>query len=310
MRLRTFLPASLLCGILAAQQSSVTVTRDVNGRPVSGPRIEIGGGQRTELLQSINGRLVPVERVEEKVLRDDAGGRVVERVVRKFDANGNPGLAEKTLIEETKSASGSTVRATTFRSDINGRFEPAERSLTQSAKSGVSVATDTVIERPNLNGGFQTVEKRSTVAQERPDGRVENTTVYRPDGGGRFVEARRESREETKKGDQVSVNAATYEPDVQGRLALRSQVAERSVKNADGSTSVERNLYRVEVPGVAGNTGAAPRLIEQQLIDRKAADGGVVESLSVRRPSASNPGALGAPEKIAETVCKGKCDGK
>lgn len=310
MRLRTLLPASLLCGILAGQQSSVTVTRDVNGRSVSGPRIEAGGGQRTELLQSINGRLVPVERVEEKVLREDAGGRVVERVVRKFDANGNPGLAEKTLIEESKSAGGSTVRTTTFRSDINGRFEPAERSLTQAAQSGASITTDTVIERPNLNGGFQTVEKRSSVAQERPDGRVENTTVYRPDGGGRFVEARRESREETKKGDQVSVNATTYEPDVQGRLALRSQVAERSVKNADGSTSVERNLYRVEAPGVAGSTGAAPRLIEQQLIDRKAADGGVVESLSVRRPSASNPNSLGAPEKLSETVCKGKCDGK
>ena len=310
MSLRFPLAAAALCLPLAAQQSSVTVTRDLNGRPVSGPQIESGNGQRTELLQSINGRMVPVERVEEKVLRDDASGRVVERIVRKFDATGNPGGVEKTLVEESKSASGSTVRTTTFRSDINGRFEPAERSLTQSAKSGQSTTVETVVERPNLNGGFQPVEKRSSVAQDRPDGRVENTTVYRPDGGGRFVEARRESREETKKGDQVSVNAATYEPDVQGRLSLRSQIAERSVKNPDGSTSVERNLYRVEAPGVAGNTGSAPRLIEQQLIDRKAADGGVVESLSVRRPSLSNPTALGAPEKIAETVCKGKCDGK
>jgi hypothetical protein len=309
MSLPTALTPLLLCA-LVAQQTSVTVTRDLHGRPVAGPQIESTDGQRTELLQSINGRLVPVERVEERILREDASGRVVERIVRKYDANGNPGTAEKTLIEEDKSASGSTIRTTTFRSDVNGRFEPAERSLTQSAQSGGATTTETLIERPNLNGGFQAVERRSTVAQDRPGGKVENTVVYRPDGGGRFVEARRETREEIKQGDQVTVNAAAYEPDALGRLALRSQTVERSVKNPDGSVSLERDLYRVEVPGVAGNLGGAPRLIEQQLIDRKPAPGGVVESFSVRRPSSANPNALGAPEKLAETVCKGKCDGK
>ncbi len=50
---------------------------------------------------------------------------------------------------------------------------------------------------------------------------------------------------------------------------------------------------------------------EQQLIERtKRPDGSVVETLSVRRPSISDPNRLGNLQKLSETVCKGKCDAK
>ena len=76
----------VLAGPVAAQQSSVSETSS-NGHKrqsiIEGPAISrtttANGSVTTETLQSINGRSVPMERVTERVLRDDASGRVVER---------------------------------------------------------------------------------------------------------------------------------------------------------------------------------------------------------------------------------------
>ena len=82
---------------LSAQDSSVRTTTavDVNGNRIAdGPQIDQTNSKNsvetTERMQSINGRMVPLERVEERVLRDDASGRVVERLIHRFDATGNP----------------------------------------------------------------------------------------------------------------------------------------------------------------------------------------------------------------------------
>src|SRR5260370_32183389 len=102
------------------------------------------GSTTTERLQSINGRMVPWERVEERVLRDDASGRVVERWVRHYDQTGNPTPPEKSLIEETKrSDGGSTVRTTTWRGDVNGGGAGAGRVVQDGAKTGARPAATT-----------------------------------------------------------------------------------------------------------------------------------------------------------------------
>ena len=107
--------------LLSAQQSSVTNTTavDINGRRVAeGPAVvhskSDGRSETTELLQSVNGRMVPVQRVQERVLREDSSGRVVERVIRQFDQTGNPTAPAKEIIEEQKRPDGSSTSEATL----------------------------------------------------------------------------------------------------------------------------------------------------------------------------------------------------
>src|SRR5271170_7795455 len=73
----------LACALsLAAQQSneSSTTQLDINGNQVAdGPQISrtksASGSVTIETRRSINGQSVPVEQVEERVLRDDASGK-------------------------------------------------------------------------------------------------------------------------------------------------------------------------------------------------------------------------------------------
>src|SRR3981081_4231238 len=86
--------ASAIPAQQSIQQSSVW-TVDASGHRVEGPRYTSvespSGSQRAETAQSINGRMVPIQSTDDKVLRDDSQGKVVERLIRKYDANGNPG---------------------------------------------------------------------------------------------------------------------------------------------------------------------------------------------------------------------------
>src|SRR5271154_6892822 len=129
--MRRFLVCILVStAALAAQSSSVTTSTatDINGNTVqNGPEIiqtkTPTGSETTVTRQSINGRMVPVEKVEVNILKDDASGRIVERIVRRFDPNGNPAPPEKETIEEQKSPNGSsTIQTSTYRGDINGNL--------------------------------------------------------------------------------------------------------------------------------------------------------------------------------------------
>jgi len=94
-----------------------------------------------------------------------------------------------------------------------------------------------------------------------------------------------------------------------GQLELTSQNVSTTSKRADGSELTEVNLYARAADGLTQEPGAPQQIKEQQIIERrKSADGSVVESLSVRRPSVSDPSKLGGLQKISETVCTGKCD--
>ena len=302
---------------LYAQDSNVTnrTSVDINGRRVAdGAQIDQtkskNGSETTERVQSINGRMVPIERVEEHVVRDDASGRTVERVIRRYDATGNPTTPVKETIEEQKRPDGSsTVQTTRYRGDLNGSMQLMERTITDTRKSGSTETSDTVLERPTVNGSLETVEKKNTVTVKEANGQREEATTYRRDGNGGFAVAVRQTTEHAEQGGQATDNTAEYENGPDGRLQLRSQKVANTVTRADGSKDSVVNIFGRNVPGTVAAGNAKMQLYEQQIIERKPGPGNaVVETLSVRRPTVSDPNTLGPTKQISETVCKGKCE--
>jgi hypothetical protein len=139
-----------------AQSETNTFTFDANGRRVL-ESTQSGGAQS---IRSINGRIAPLEKVEEKILSDDANGKVTERIIRPYDPTGNPGPAQKIRITERKNADGSLATETqVFNANINGSFALTEKSEALTKTSGNQTTTEMQIARPTLNGGLSTVER-------------------------------------------------------------------------------------------------------------------------------------------------------
>jgi aspartokinase-like uncharacterized kinase len=297
--------------VLSAQSTISRYERDINGNRVEMTSSSVSAkGERTEKLQSINGRQIPLEQSEEKVLSESPGGRVVERIVRKYDRNGQLASTEKVKIEEQKLPNGgSSVKETTSRSDINGNFVEAERRTKETRVSGSTTTTEIAVSRPTLNGGFETAEKRTAVAEKSGDKEQTNEVIQRIGSDGRFHDAIREVSVKTQSGNQTQEQRAIYEPGQTGQLELARQVVSTSTKRPDGTEVSEVNLYSRSADGHAQAQGAPTQIKEQQIIERThAADGSVIETLSVRRPNGSDPNKLGDLRKLSETVCKGKCE--
>ena len=301
---------------LCAQGTSVSSTTsvDINGHRVQeGPQVittkTAGGTETTETMQSINGRMVPLERVEERVLRDDASGRVVERIVRRYDSQGNPAPPTRETIEETKRSDGtSTTTASTYRTDINGNTQLAQKSVTETHKSGAEERSETVVQRPTINGSLDTVEKQEQVKVAQSNGYRDENTTYRPSGNGGFYAAVRTVTDHTEQGGQSSENTVEYEANPGGALQVHSQTVVKTVTAPDGSKGSVVDIYTTNVPGTVGEPGSALKLQEQQLIDSQKGPGGsVTQTLSVRRPTVSDPNTLGPARQISQTVCKGDC---
>jgi hypothetical protein len=300
--------------MLYAQQSSVTTTTvvDINGNRVTdGPEVihkSNGRSETTEVHQSINGRSVPLERVEEHVVREDSSGRVLERLIRRFDQTGSPTTPVKEVIEEQKRPDGaSTTQVTTYRGDINGSMQVIERSITELHKSGSTESAETILQRPTVNGPLETVEKQSRTKVKQPAGYTEDTATYRRSGNGGFDVAVRQTTEHTEQGQQSSDSTAEYEIGSNGQLQLHSQKVTKTVTGADGSKEQVVDIFGQNVPGTVDPGGL--KLQEQQLIQKKPGPNDTVtQTLSVRRPSVSDPKMLGPARQISETVCRGKCD--
>jgi hypothetical protein len=294
----------------AAQSASTTYTKDLNGNRVEGKLIDTSAkGDRTERYQSINGRQVPVEQVTERVVSDDASGKVTERIVQKFDPTGRPASTERVMIQENKlPGGGSTVHETTYRSDVNGGQREAVRKTTETRVSGSTTTASTVIERPGTSGSFETVEKRSSVTDGPADNQHTTESIYSRDVSGGFQETVRAVKTVSTANNTTKESTAIYEPGLNGQLQLDSQSESTSSKQPDGTEVVQTNLFTKTVAGNVQDSSGAMRAKEQQVIQRRTnADGSVVETLSVRRPTVSDPNRLGDLQKVSETVCKGKC---
>lgn len=308
-----YLAALLLCAAALAQQTRTTYTFDVNGDPVPGASVSVSGAphareQRT-VVSNLNGGRVPVNSVEERVVSEEGNLRIVERVVKRYDANGVPGPAEKIRIEERKNADGSvTMQTTVLRGDLNGNFRAAERSTTVARTSGGTSVFNTTVERPGLGAAFEPVERIEQMQVQTPGGGAkQNSTIYRLDSNGQFFEAARQASERTLQDGRLVENATFYEAQSPGQMQLLRQTLTTTTKSPDGSEMAVTDVYEPQLPGRAGPAGGEPKLREQRVVGRTSGPDGAVETVSVRRSNPSNPGTLGNLIKVQETVCTGDC---
>jgi hypothetical protein len=125
----------------------------------------------------------------------------------------------------------------------------------------------------------------------------------------RFTEISRQVKESTKTDAMSTASTVHYELDYRGNMSVIRQEMATTTKRSDGSEVTELNLYAPSVYGVARVQEGESKLREQQLIVRKATDGTVNETTTVRRPTLADPNRLGDPTVISNLVCTGKCQG-
>src|SRR5688572_11279021 len=77
---------------------------DFNGRRADIPAHAITeaptGSTRAETTRSLNGRTVPLESAEDRVISDTPSGRTVERIMRRYDQTGALSMTDRVRIEE------------------------------------------------------------------------------------------------------------------------------------------------------------------------------------------------------------------
>src|SRR5882724_7247316 len=159
-------PSAVLAfaGIAFAQNANTTTsyTTDVNGNRIPATSITSIGNSKVERVQTLNGRTVPLEQVEDKIVREDASGKVVERTIRRFDSSGNPLPVDRITIAETKQSDGSVLTDTTVkRGDMNGNLVLAEHTRAETRKNGFTSTSEVVVERASINGSLELEEKQS-----------------------------------------------------------------------------------------------------------------------------------------------------
>ena len=280
---------------------------DINGRRVPVPSSSSGNGNSSEQIQDINGRVAALEKSEEKILSDTATEKVIERTIRRFDRNGNPGPIEKVRVEENKSADGSTstVLTTVLRGDLNGNLALFEKSTKQTMTSGGTQTFSAEVIRPTLNGPVEVVEKSSGKIHKSGSTTTEDTIVYRKDANGRFAEAAHEVSQKSIEPGKTTENRTKYST-TNGKMEIERQTVTATQKLPDGSEVKDVSIYGNASPGRPSEPG--PQLREQQRIVRQQSDGETTETLSIRRPSLGDRKELGEFVKVGEKVCTGKCE--
>ncbi len=311
MSFRLWVSALTFGAALLAQQSTQqtsTWTLDASGRRVEGPSYtaieSTQGSQRAETAQSINGRMVPIQSAEDRVLHQDAQRKEVERIIRKYDATGNPGPPMRVRIEETKNPDGSTTfQSTTYEADINGNLKLFERATTQIRK-GDMTETSTTVERATLNGSLQTTERSTSVERKTEGGAQIDSTTYRRDISGNFTPLMQDVKRISKTGGEETTDAAHYVVDANGKLTLASRAIDRVRTNPDGSQVSDTDVYSKLSVGNTGDANAGePRLQQQVRRERTPGPGGaVIETTSVRARLPNDPSSFGAYEKTSQVT--------
>jgi hypothetical protein len=294
--------------VFAQDRTSATYVYDIDGRRVPWATSTAGTGGTRQTTRSVNGREVPQEKVEEKVVQEPDGARTVERLIRRFDANGEPLPPEKSVSREVKNPDGSTTVVTsTYRGDLNGHLKLSERSSVQTTTSGGATRSEMIVERPDFSGNLAPFEKRVARVSGTAGQSETEETIFRKDSNSRFSEAARTVLRQSKVSGAVVEQSDEYENASTGAMKLTRQSISRVVKNPDGSESRVVDVFGVAAPGRPAS-GQGLQLRERQFIEKRSTpDGGVVESFSIQRPSLSSTRELGPVHKISETVCTGKC---
>ncbi len=315
MKLLGAVASLLMAGWLSGQdraRETTTYIYDGMGNRTEATRSTLSrtgsGSQDVERVRSINGGEVPRESVQERVVSAGGGVRVVERIVRGYDADGQPGPPEKTRIEERTADDGSVTTTTSlYRGDLNGSYQLAEKKVAQSHKTGDVTTVTTSVERPSLNDTLDLVEKSTSIISEKKNATHSESVTYRRDASGSFYEAAQEVEDRIKTPDAVAETVTTFEgaPGEKMRFSRRTVSTARTA--ADGSEHRETDVYNVVLSSQVSSAGELrPQLRERQILERKTdSSGAVVETVSVRRPSLADPDRLGDERKISEVVCRG-----
>ena len=311
-----FFPFFVAMGVAVAQEARTldVYKYDANGQrtPVNGFTAVSGAGAsaKSETTRNVNGRTVPIEQTEEKILSESPSGRTIERIVKINDESGRPVRTEKMLIEEQKRSDGGVhVVTSTYRSNVNGQMDLAEKSVMDSSKSGNTISSETITQRKTINGSFDMVERRATVVKATEKTTEADSTVYRPDLNGSLKAQEREivKTEATPTGSRVEstlYNSKSSREAGDG-LKFSTKSVTETVVRSDGSQETVTDVYAQSSPGRA-TEGTAPKLKEQLVVERKPINGGYVEATVIRRPTVAD-GVLGAAQKVSETVCTGSC---
>jgi len=314
--MRILVPLLFVLPLAAQDNSAYTRTRtDINGNRIAdGPQIVATRSPKsvdtTERLQSINGRTVPIERVEERVVQDDLSDRITERVIHPYDRNGNPLPPIKVLIEEKKRPDGgSTIQSLTYNGDINGEMRLTERTTTTTQKNGPTENSETVVERPDINGGIAPAEKRSVEKVTGLHGYQESAVTYRKSYDGGFFEATKQITEHTENGSQSTDSTAEYERGPTGEMQLHGQTVSKTVKQPDGSEEVQEDKYGRNSPSLIDSPSNQMKLQFHEIVERRKGPGNeVIETRSVQQPTVSDPERLGPPRQVSQIICRGKCE--
>lgn len=312
MRMRMLMAVFSAAAILAAQETDARTsvwTRDINGARVEGSTYSYAetpkSSQRVETSRSINGRNVPLLSTEDKVLHEDSQSKIVERVIRKYGPDGSPGPPVLVHIEEKKGLDGSsTVQSSSYETDINGNKQLFERATTEIRKGSSTSESSTTVERATLNGGLQTVERDATVERKNGDTTDVESTSYHRDISGNFTPFARDVKQTSKSGGAETSDTAHYEVNMDGKLVLGSRSIDHVKNNADGSQTVDTDVYsRLSVGRTTDTDADTPRLQEQIRKERTAGPGGVmVETVSVRARLPNDPSRFGAYQKVSQTI--------
>lgn len=295
-----------LFGQQAPRSQTNVYTYDANGQRTLAGQQTSGGGASEQSVRNLNGRVAPLEKVEEKVLSDNGRERVMETTIRPYDANGNPQPPQRIRVTERKEADGAkSVETQVFHGNINGGYSLTERTQSMERESNGRTTVETQVARPTLNGGLDTVERRSSTIVKAGEKTSEDTLTYRKDANGSFYTAARAVKESEKKEGRTVENTATYASGERRQLELTGQTVAEITTRPDGSETRQVNVFGTSAPGRPA-TGQ-PTLREQQIVEKTKTQSGVVETLSIRRPAVDNPNALGPVTKISEKVCTGPC---
>jgi hypothetical protein len=257
----------------------------------------------------LNGNKVPAPnanpgRVEERVVEESSGRKVVERIIRRTD-----GQPEKVRIEERKNADGSiTTETSVYRGDLNGNLNLAEKRVAETRKTKTSLEEKVTVQQGSLNGGLEVVERSERVGTTAGNVTNEEVRTFRKDQNGTFREAVRQNIERREEQGKVTEQVAEYQAATSdGQLQLSAQRVSNETKRADGTVVKQVAVYGMAQAGRPSQPGEL-KLREEQLIEQRPAGGQkVVESFSVRRPDLDGRVA-GDFQKISERVCQKVCN--
>ena len=297
----------LLSPALFAQSATTEYRTDVNGNRVafSATAASKDGG-RTLITKGADGREIPLEKTESRVISDGPGGKVVETIVRRFGNNGQVVATEKTVTEShSRADGGSTVSSTIYNGDANGGMQLGQKNVVETRKQGNTVSSEEVTSRAGADGRLQPVEKRSVVKTGDDKASHEEEAIYRVGNGGQFFEAARNTKDEKKNGDDATTQTVHFEPDVTGRMTQESRKVTETKKAGDGTEVQNTTVYAAQATRAQSDANAIRE--QQTVVRKKAADGSVVETTSLRQASVSDPSRLGDSKLVSETVCKGNC---